>query len=151
MTRREIFQMFLSLDPQFIILEHPSDLGIEAYGHTMEEMFTNAALGVVSIITEPSQVNQKLERQITLQALDRENLLVRWLNEILFLFHGEKFLVQKVRFETLTDRSLKADVFGEMMDPSRHELKLDIKAVTYHQLKIEDHQDKWTARVFVDV
>ena len=139
------------MNPPFIILEHPSDLGIEAYGRSMEEMFMNASLGLVSVITDVFGVYQNVERKIMVQGLDRENLLIRWLNELLYLFHVEKLIIRDVRFTKIADRSLEAVVTGELYNPARHELKLDIKAITYHQLKIEEIDGTWTGRVFVDV
>jgi SHS2 domain-containing protein len=137
--------------PLFKILEHPSDLGIEAHGSSMQELFKNAAHGFMSVVAGTSKIESRQNRFIELQATDRENLLVRWLTEILYLYDAEKFLTADVRFETLTDTLLKANLFGEPYDVSKHELKLDVKAITYHQLKVEDHDGNWIARVFVDI
>jgi SHS2 domain-containing protein len=137
--------------PQFEILEHPSDLGIEAHGNSMQELFQNAAHGFMSVVAGTSKIESRQNRSIELHATDRENLLVRWLTEILFLYDAEKFLTADVKFEILTDILLKANLFGEPYDASKHELKLDVKAITYHQLKIEDHDGDWIARVFVDI
>ncbi len=135
----------------FEILEHPSDLGIEAHGNSMQEVFRNAAHGFMSVIAGASKIKSCENRSIVLQALDRENLMVRWLTEILYLYDAEKFLTADVKFETLTDTLLKANLHGEPYDASRHELKLDVKAITYHQLKVEGHDGDWIARVFVDI
>jgi len=137
--------------PPFEILEHPSDLGIEAHGSSMQELFQNAANGFMSVVAGTSKIESSQNRSIELQATDRENLLVRWLTEILYLYDAEKFLTADVKFEILTDTFLKADLLGEPYDISKHELKLDVKAITYHQLKVEDHDGDWTARVFVDI
>ncbi|MGD0589799.1 MAG: archease [Bacteroidota bacterium] len=139
------------MKPPFEILEHPSDLGIEAHGNSMQEVFRNAAHGFMSVVTGTSKIEPRQSRSIELQALDRENLMVRWLTEILYLYDAEKFLTADVKFETLTDTLLKANILGEPYDCSKHELKLDVKAITYHQLKVEDHDDDWVAHVFVDI
>ena len=135
----------------FKILEHPSDLGIEAYGKSKQEVFQNAALGLMSVVAGTSRIESRQERIVEIQALDRENLMVRWLTEILFLYDAEKFLTAEIKFETLTDTSLKAVLSGEQYNEAKHELKLDVKAITYHQLSVEDHDSNWIARVFVDV
>jgi SHS2 domain-containing protein len=137
--------------PPFEILEHPSDLGIEAHGSSMQELFQNAAHGFMSVVAGTSKIELRQNRSIELQATDRENLLVRWLTEILYLYDTEKFLTANVKFEILTDTLLKANLLGELYNVSKHELKLDVKAVTYHQLKVEDHDGDWSACVFVDV
>jgi SHS2 domain-containing protein len=135
----------------FEILEHPSDIGIEARGATMAEAFQNAALGLMSIIAGPSRIESNDERFISLLALDRENLLVRWLTEILYFADAEKFLAADARFMMINDTSLKATVLGQQYDASKHELKLDVKAITYHKLMVDKVNDIWIARVFVDI
>jgi SHS2 domain-containing protein len=139
------------LKPPFEILEHPSDLGIEARGATMAEAFQNAARGFISIIAGSSKIEADEKRLISIRALDRENLLVRWLTEILYLYDGEKFLTADVKFDMINNTSLKATVLGQQFDASKHELKLDVKAITYHQLMVEKIDGIWIARVFVDI
>jgi SHS2 domain-containing protein len=139
------------LKPPFEILEHPSDLGIEAHGATMAEIFQNAAYGLMSVIAGASFIEPVEERSISLTGLDRENLFVRWLTEILFLYDAEKFLTAKVTITIINDTSLVATILGQMYDAAKHELKLDVKAITYHQLMMEEIEETWTARVFVDI
>ena len=139
------------MKPPFEILEHPSDLGIEARGATMAEAFQNAACGFMSIIAGSSKIEADEKRLISIQALDRENLLVRWLTEILYLYDGEKFLTADVKFDMINNTSLKATVLGQQFDASKHELKLDVKAITYHQLMVGKIDGIWIARVFVDI
>ena len=105
----------------------------------------------MSVIAGSSKIEPCQERSVSIAAIDRENLLVRWLTEILYLYDAEKFLTADVKFEILNDTSLKATLLGEPYDASKHELKLDVKAITYHQLTISDCNGIWTARVFVDI
>ena len=139
------------MKPPFEILEHPSDLGIEAYGATLAETFRNAARGLMSVIAGTSVIEPEEERSISLIGLDRENLFVRWLTEILFLYDAEKFLTTDVTFAIINDTSLHAIILGQKYDAKIHELRLDVKAITYHKLMIENIENNWTARVFVDI
>jgi SHS2 domain-containing protein len=139
------------LNPPFEILEHPSDLGIEARGTTLAEAFLHAANGLMSVIIGTSTIEARDRRVISLQALDRENLFVRWLSEILFLYDAEKFLTADAEFTSITETSLNATVIGQQYDASTHELKLDVKAITYHHLLVEKDGDIWRTRVFVDI
>jgi SHS2 domain-containing protein len=139
------------LKPLFEILEHPSDLGIEARGATMEEAFQHAAFGLMSIIAGSSKIESYEKRSISILALDRENLLVRWLSEILYLYDAEKFLTADTKVERMNNTSLNATILGQQFDASKHELKLDVKAITYHQLTVEKLDNIWIARVFVDI
>jgi SHS2 domain-containing protein len=136
---------------KFEILEHPSDLGIKAQGDSLQNVFCNAAFGLMSVVAGASAIEPRESREVSVSAIDRENMLVRWLTEILYLFDAEKFLTGEIKFTFFSDTALTAHVRGETYDAGKHELKLDVKAITYHQLKIEECDGRWTARVFVDI
>ena len=135
----------------FRLLEHPSDLGIEATGPTLCEAFEQAALGLISVIADPQTIDAKDERRITLEAQDYENLLVRWLSEILYLYDGEDFLLKVPKIESLSPIKLSARLLGEKYEASKHIVKLDVKAVTYHQLAIKKGNGGTTVQVFLDI
>ena len=135
----------------FRILDHPADLGIEAYGKTVAEAFEQAALGLVFIIVETSRVEARECRKVTLQGSDREQLLVRWLQEILYLYDGEHFIGGNFQIGQLEPGCLEAVVYGEPFDSKRHHTRLDVKAVTYHQLKVVEKTGKSSVRVFLDI
>ncbi len=135
----------------FRILDHPADLGIEGYGKTLAEAFEQAALGLVSIIVDASRVEARDCRKVTLQGSDLEHLLVRWLEEILYLYDGEHFIGGRFQISQLESGRLQAVVHGEVFDPTRHETRMDVKAVTYHQLKVHEETEKSSVRVFLDI
>lgn len=133
------------------ILEHPSDIGIEANGQTLKDALEYVARGLVSIIVDPSTVEPIEQRYIRLAANDLEQLLVKWLSEILYLYDGNDFLVSDVSIEQLSNISLEAILTGDILDERKHVLKLDVKAITYHQLEIEEREDGCRVKVFVDI
>jgi len=135
----------------FRVLEHPSDLGIEATGATLAAAFEQAALGLISVIAEAESIGECEERMVELEAQDSESLLVRWLSEILYLYDGEDFLLKKPRIETIEGTRLIARLRGEKYNPGKHRLKLDVKAITYHQLSIKSTNGTTTVRVFFDI
>jgi SHS2 domain-containing protein len=139
------------MQPTFRILEHPADVGIEANGQSLREAFENAALGLLSLIGGDNLPDPVEERYIELTAKDFDHLLVKWLSEILFLCDGEDFLTCEVEIESISPTRLEAIVSGVTFDPGRYPSGLDVKAVTYHQLKIEEREDGCTVRVFVDI
>ena len=139
------------MNPRFQILEHPSDVGIEAYGNSLEELFENAALGLFSLISVPEGIGMGQRLHLGLDSMDLENLLVRWLNELLYLYDGENFLIARTDVRSVSQTSLEGFMLGETYNSKKHELKLDVKAVTYHQLQIENISGSWKARFFVDV
>jgi SHS2 domain-containing protein len=135
----------------FKILEHPADVGIEAYGETMEKAFEHAAAALVSLITDPRAISARETRVIEIHAKDQEQLLVKWLSELLYLYDAFGFLAAKTEMEKLTSISLKSKVRGETFDAKVHPARIDVKAITYHQIAIEKEPRRITLRVFVDI
>jgi SHS2 domain-containing protein len=131
------------------IVEHPSDVGIEAWGETLGEAFVQAANGMLSIITERENIRENERRTIVVASTDYENLLVKWLSELIYVYDGEHFLPAVITIDSLTPAGLSATLTGEHFDASRHPALLDIKAVTYHQVMVDAARK--TVRVFFDV
>ena len=133
------------------LLDHPADLGIEAYGSSLIEAFEQAALGLISTILDVESVECRDRQVISLQAADPEQLLVKWLTEILYLYDGAKFVAARFQIDELTSTALSAQVFGEPFSQDRHLTRLDVKAVTYHQLLCEDNEAGARVQVFLDI
>ena len=136
------------MEKEFKILEHTADVGIIAYGADIKEAFTNAAKGVFSLITELDTVGEVTYRDIELTAPDQESLLVGWLNELIYLFDVENILFKRFDITQLNHTHLKARAYGEKVDRSRHELKIGVKAATYHMLKIEKNNGSKVQVIF---
>jgi SHS2 domain-containing protein len=136
---------------EFHLLEHPSDIGIEASGPTIREAFEQAALGFTAVIADVDTIEAVDERQVHVDAQDYENLLVRWLSEILYLYDGEDFLVKRVDIKSISPTRITAKLVGEKYEQEKHILKLDVKAITYHQLSIKMDIGTSTVRVFLDI
>ncbi|MGD0337812.1 MAG: archease [Bacteroidota bacterium] len=135
----------------FKLLEHPADIGIEATGSTLVEAFASAAEGLISIIVDPETVRTQILQRIEIEADDDEALLVKWLNELVYLFDAEHFVCSKIEIHSLVSHTLKATIHGELFLQDRHTTRMDIKAVTFHQLFIGECNGRWTIRVFVDI
>ena len=125
------------MEKDFEIIEHTADAGIRAYGSDMREAFANTAKGLFSLITELDDVIEAEYRDVELTAPDQENLLVEWLNELIYLFDAENILFKRFDITQITSTQIKARSYGEKVDSSRHKLKTGVKAATYHMLKIE--------------
>lgn len=135
----------------FTVLAHPADVGIEATGRSIAEAFEQAAHGLMSIILDVSAVEPIETREVDLEAGDMEQLLVRWLSEILYLYDGGRFACRKFTIYTLTKNQLRAMVQGERFSEERHETLTDVKAVTYHQLSVHEGDHGTKVRVFLDI
>ena len=138
------------LTQPFEVIEHTADVGIIAYGRSLEELFANAALGMMSFLIDLASVRLIRRRTVTADADDREGLLIAWLNELLVLLNADGFVPGRFTVRDLTDTRLRAEVAGEPVDPARHRFHLDVKAATYHSLEIK-YDGLWQARVIFDV
>jgi protein archease len=127
---------------KYKIFGHTADVGLYAYGENMRELFANAAEGLMSLLVDTKTIRPVRETSISLEAESSEALLRGWLAELLYLYSGEKMLPAGVEFLSLGERSLEAVVRGEILDQSRHEIKTEVKAVTWHGLKIERDKKK---------
>jgi len=144
----------------------PHGNGLEAIKHIKEEnpdcdvivltmldaeAFRQAALGLISIVVDPSSVGLSVQKTSSVEGTDAENLLVRWLSEILYLYDGEDYLVGGIEILKMSPTGLSANLRGEFVDEQRHRLKMDVKAVTYHQLSVSQGPEGAVVRVFLDI
>ena len=138
---------------KYHILPHTADGKFQAYGRTLEEAFGNAALAMASLMWDWSRVEPRVRRRIEVEGKDREQLLVRFLGEIIYLLDTKKFLVGSVsQMEIRRDGPawlLSAELRGDILSDS-HEIYGDVKAVTYNDMKIEEC-DGFTVQVVVDM
>ena len=135
----------------FEIIDHVADVGIVAYGTDVEELFSNAALALFSLITEPESVEEKLHLDLEVSSEDRDSLLVEWLNELIYLFDAERILFNRFDIKRLTHNELKAACYGEGFDPMKHKIKIGVKAATYHMLKLDKNGDGCKAQIILDI
>jgi SHS2 domain-containing protein len=138
-------------DGGYAILDHPADLGIDAWGDTMVAAFRNAALALVSIILDPAGIEAVVREDVRVRASDRDQLLVKWLEEILYLYDGRGYVPREIEIMSLSDTALAASLMGEPISPSKHDTRMDVKAITYHQLKITEDERGARVRVYLDI
>ncbi len=134
----------------FEVIDHTADVGILARGATPEEVFAAAAEGMLSFIVRREDVRLVETRRRTVAADDAEGLLVAWLNDLLLVLNADAFVPGEVEVLECGETRLVAEVTGEPVDPARHRFRGDVKAATYHQLRIS-HDHEWEARVIFDV
>lgn len=133
------------------VIEHTADVGIQAFGHTLPELFIHAAQGMESLMVAPEQIRESVSREIAVAGHDMVSLLVAWLNELVFLFDTEYLLFRTFEIDDLTEASLKGRASGEPYDVQRHELSSAIKAVTWHEASVERTGDGYKARIIFDI
>ena len=133
------------------ILEHTADVGLGAHADTLDELFEALGEGLCDLVCPRPQVTGAQRRRIEVHAEDVEALAVDFLAKVLWTIQTEHFAVAAVTVVSCDENAIAAELVGEPYSPDRHELITEIKAVTYHQLKVAREGDRWVARVFVDL
>ena len=136
---------------RYELLDHTADIGVRVSGKDLREAFSNAAYAMFDILTDASRIMEKEKISIQVSASNIEELLVAWLDELLYRYETERIVCGRFSIENIDDRNLSATAFGEKIDYSRHEIRAEIKNVTYHQLSIEKMDNGWKAQVIFDV
>jgi len=136
---------------EFEIFDHTADQGIRAYGFTLKEVFTNSAKALSVLSTDPKRVEIKEEFEIEVSNTEIDELLVDWLNELIYIQDTEGVFLVKFEINILEPPLLKAKVYGEKMDRDKHMFGSCLKAATYHYLKVEKTEDHWECQVIFDV
>jgi len=133
------------------IFDHTADLGVEIYGINERELFCNAAFAIFDIMTDVNLVRAKKEKRIFVEGGDLEELLVNFLREILYIYNGEGLLLKECAIFEMDNVHIKGTVRGEPFSQERHDINIEIKAVTYHSVEIKKTSERWIGRVIFDV
>ena len=130
--------------------DHTADIGVRIHGRTREELFTNAACAFYDVQGRFELADQRVLK-IELAADSFAELLVRWLSELVFRLSAEGAVFKYCRLQFPNDRTLVAEIEGGAVNFERSEVFEEIKAVTYHQLSMQETPEGWMAIVIFDV
>jgi SHS2 domain-containing protein len=139
------------------LFEHTADLGLRIKAATLDELLVEAARGLLAMhVANPATIKPVQDRTISLAASDPSYLLFDWLSELLYIFETEKLLLCEFEVQCGgevkgSELRLTATCRGELMDNERHEMDHEVKAITYHGLKVEQTPQGWFAEVIVDI
>lgn len=130
-----------------------ADVCFEAYGKNLEEVFTNAGLATCEIMADLKTVEPNVKKKISLKNESVDKLLFEFLEEIIFLKDSERLLFSKIKMKIIKNKeyALDAELSGEEINPKKHKLGNDAKAVTYHDFVVEEKKGKWRAKVIIDI
>ena len=135
------------------IIDHTADIGIKVEGSSLEELFVCAAEATFDLLVESRrQFIPAIEVSVEVEAPAIDQLLVRWLQELLFVFEKRRLVLTKFWIDRISETKLSGAAKGLPFDSTRHRQKLDIKAVTYHRLKVEQVPgNRWKAEILFDI
>jgi len=134
---------------RFETIEHTADVGIVVYGRTPEELYENAAYGMFSLISDTSDIKEIFRISVSIDAHDREELLITFLNELLYYYSTKKIFFKRFEILTLSETHLDANVSGAEI--SEHEILRDIKSATYHGIRIDKSVPGYKVKIIFDV
>lgn len=135
----------------FEILEHTADVGFRAQAPTLDELFAESARALVSLMLEnPETIQVRQWVQCELAAARQDDLLLDWLDAVLRYFERDRLVLG--HFQVSVDAGhLRAQAGGEPLDLGRHRPGYEIKAITYHGLKVAQTPTGWMAQVILDI
>ena len=133
------------------LVDHTADLGIRVWADDVTGLFKEAAKALFDIITDLTKVEAHVKREIVVQGSGQEELMVAWLNELLYLHEVERLLLCDFSIVEIDEGRVTGVANGEEFDEARHSVKTEVKAVTYHQLEIKEHGGRWQAQVIFDI
>lgn len=131
--------------------EHTADLGLRVRAGGLSELMADAARGLFSMIVENlGDVGVSTTMPVRVEGLDPAYLLLDWLGELLAIFDTRRLVLCDFQVR-VTSEGLDATVGGEPLDPRKHRLAHEVKAITYHRLRVEQVDGDWQAEVIVDI
>jgi len=129
-------------------VEHTADNALRVQGRSLEELLRNAAHGMNTLmIKDVSIISTRTQKNVDVEALDPESLLVEWLGELAYWAETQMLVFKRFEMKKVTPTHVRAILFGGKVK----ELQKHIKAVTYHNLKIAKTDKGLEATVVFDV
>ncbi len=140
---------------EFVFLDDiaTADVAIEARGDTLEELFRVSAMATFEVMVDTKGVQPKIKKKICLEGQEIDKLLFDWLAEIIYLKDSEFMVFSKfdIHIKKNSNYLLNAEIFGEDINQARHELRCDVKAITYHIFDVSKKEGRWISRFVLDI
>lgn len=145
--------MFWGMMKKFEFLDHTSEAKFRAYGKTVEEAFSNAALALYNVFVDTETINGKIKKKIKAEGTDMESLLLNFLDQFIILVDSENFLlkeVKKIKIIKKEKYKIEAEVIGDKYS-EKYETHGALKAVTYNDMLIKKEKNGYMVQVVVDI
>jgi len=136
---------------RYELLEHTADLWLRLRGPTPEDIFANAGWALFNLLTGRETTSGSVADVAEIEAADYDELLVHYLNELLYRFETRRTIFSEFRFEELTPQRLRVKLFGERIAPATFVGRFDIKSATYHELRFQRTADGYEASIILDI
>ena len=135
----------------YAIFEHTADIGLRVTAASIDELLIDAGRGLASLLVEnPNAVRPLVERRLRIDGAELDYLLFDWLTELLYVFSTERLILTHFAIRR-DENGFEATARGEPMDPKRHHMEHEVKAITYHDLTCHPTANGYEAEVIVDI
>jgi SHS2 domain-containing protein len=137
---------------KYRITKHQSELAVKVLGASQADLFANSAYTLFDVmVADLDKVDCKEHIPLEVEGTDRDDLMVNWMRELLYLYQGSGYLLKDFQIREVKDTIVKAEVAGEKIDPDRHEIKQEIAAIAFHKSRMDKTGNQWTAQVIFEV
>ena len=133
------------------VQDHTADYMVEVSARSLQALFAEAALALFEAVTDVKTVRPRESVRVRVEAADPEELLVTWLTELLFLHESERWLFSRFEPRLPDGRHVEGEAWGEKLDPRRHPIDREVKAITYHRMKLVREGDVIKTRIVFDL
>jgi len=130
---------------------HTADIGVHVFGKDLKELFENAAFAMFDIIADLEGIKTSITKEFEVKAPNYEELLVAWLDELLYNFYTKSIIFSEFKVEELSENLIKAKAFGRPVGENRNRLQTEIKAATYSDLRIKKTSDGYQVDIIFDI
>jgi len=134
---------------KYKFLEHTADIKFQSEGKTLDKAFTNAGYALLEIITDKEKIKAIKKKKISVKGKDKEQLLLNFLEEFLFLLDSEDFVVGKIEKLKIKENELVAELIGDKA--SKYDFSNSVKAITYNEMRVEKKGKNFICQVVLDV
>jgi protein archease len=136
---------------KYRVTRRQSELAVRVIGGSQADLFANSAFALFDVIADVEKIEIKERVPLEVEGTDRDDLMVNWMRELLYLYQGSGYLLKEFNIREVRDTVVKAEVCGEKIDPDRHEIKQEIGAVAFHKSRMEKTGNRWTAQVIFEL
>ncbi len=140
---------------EYVFLDNiaTADVAIESRGDTLEELFTASAMATFEVMADTGGIQPEIKKTLQLENSEVDGLLFDWLAEIIYLKDSASMIFGKYNLKITKDTKyqLDAEILGEEINQAKHDLRCDVKAITFHLFEVYQKEGKWISRFILDI
>jgi SHS2 domain-containing protein len=133
------------------INKHQSEIAVRVTGTSQADLFINSAFALFDVMADMKAIEVKERLPLEVEGSDRDDLMVNWVRELLYLYQSSGYLLREFRVREVKDTIVRAEVGGEKIDPDRHEINQEIASIAFHKSRMEKTGNQWTAHLIFEI